>query len=336
MRARSYLLKEVDSPSLGRAGARTPLPCLFSNNSNERGKIEPESRLHLLTGNHRKTAEALRRNIQIMAEKYGVERLGFLTLTTPDDVTPKEYQRRFNSLRAGVLHERYGDRIKIVERGKTSGRFHGHLLVVLPFDIRTGCNFEEFAKGVYTSAPQALREEWAFLRGVLPGYSFGRHELLPVKSTADGIAFYLGKYVSKHVDGRKPEDKGVRLVEYGKAARCWNSRFAWHTPKAMLWRAKVAAVGSAMRLPDDDMGKALGRNWAFKNMLIFRRVLLGPEPTPLDLEDIGPDFVKEIQRLGDLRQKIWLTPAEACVEIGLQEYERRQRRAQGKKHEIHD
>lgn len=320
--SRAYTLENHGkTPVSGRA----PLPCLFSNNSNEGDKTELERRCNLLTGNHRKTAEALRQNIQIMADRHGIEHLGFLTLTTPDDVSPKEYQRRFNSLRAGVLQSRYGDRIKIVERGKSSGRFHGHLLVVLAFDIRTGCNFEQFANSDYSSAPAALRSEWAFLRSVLPKYGFGRHELLPVKSTAEGIAFYLGKYVSKHVDGRREEDKGVRLVEYGKGARNWNSRFAWNTAKAKLWRAKNAAVGSAMRLPDENMGKALGKNWAFRHRMIFRRVVLNGQPSKLDLEDIGPDFLKEIQRLGDagLGHLLWLSPEQACVEIGNQIEERK-------------
>lgn len=305
-----------------------PLPRLFSNNSNgqrETVEAETQKKLNFLTGNHRKTAESLRQNIQIMAADYGIEHIGFLTLTTPDDVTPKEYQRRFNSLRAGVLDDWCGDRIKIVERGKKSGRFHGHLLVVLGFDIRTGCNFAEFAQGNYSSAPLELRKAWAFLREILPKYGFGRHELLPVKSSADGIAFYVGKYVSKHVDGRKLEDKGVRLVEYGKGARHWNSRFAWNTDKAKLWRAKVGAIGAVMRVPESDgLGKALGKSWAFRHRLIFRRTVFNGNPSPFDLEP-DQDFMKEIYRLIDDGQgaHIWLSPEEACTEIGNQIEERK-------------
>jgi len=308
------------------------LPCLFSNKCNEGEKTveaETSKKINFLTGNHRKTAEALRQNIQVMAEDYGVEHIGFLTLTTSDDVSPKEYQRRFKSLRTGVLDEWCGDRIKIVERGKTSGRFHGHLLVVLPFDIRTGCNFQEFAKGDYRSAPPELRKAWAFLRETLPKYGFGRHELLPVKSTAEGIAFYVGKYVSKHVDGRKPEDKGVRLVEYGKGARHWNSRFAWNTPKAKLWRAKVGAVGAVMGLSESEgMNKALGKGWAYRHRMIFRRVQLGETLSALDIADVGPEFMKEIYRLIALGQggRIWLSPEDACTEIGLQIEERKHAR----------
>ena len=257
-----------------------------------------------------------------MAQKYGVERMGFLTLTTPDEVSPKEYQRRFNSLRTHVLHDRYGDRIKIVERGSKSGRFHGHLLVVMPFDIRTGCDFQEFAQGNYKSAPQALRDEWAFLRECLPKFGFGRHELLPVKSTADGIAFYVGKYVSKHVDARRKEDKGVRLVEYGKAARNWNSRFAWNTPRSRYFRQKLAAIGKEMKVEDGGMSAALGRNWCYKFRFIIRRTILAKQPHAFDMGPWPEDFAKEIGRICRAQEIIFLTPLEAVIEIGLQDTER--------------
>lgn len=35
------------------------------------------------------------------------------------------------------------------------------------------------------------------------------------------------------------EDKGVRLVEYSRGARIANTRFAWMSPSAKLWRQKL-------------------------------------------------------------------------------------------------
>ena len=43
---------------------------------------------------------------------------------------------------------------------------------------------------------------------------FGRHELIPVRSTEDGIARYVGGYVSKWVNNRREENKGLRFVRY--------------------------------------------------------------------------------------------------------------------------
>ena len=81
------------------------LPCLKSNNSTDR---DTDAAAHRLTGGHMRTAFALEENVKLMAENFGINRLGFLTLTFADLVTSiKEAQRRFNSLRTHVLSVRY-------------------------------------------------------------------------------------------------------------------------------------------------------------------------------------------------------------------------------------
>ena len=86
--------------------------------------------------------------------------------------------------------------------GKRRGAWHLHVLVLLPYDIRTGVDF----------APPYLRAVWRELRIKCKAYGFGRHELLPIKSNADAMAQYIGKYISKHLGSRKDEDKGKRLI----------------------------------------------------------------------------------------------------------------------------
>jgi len=65
-------------------------------------------------------------------------------------------------------------------------------------DIRSGADFQAFKRRDYRSANSALRVEWAFWRQTCPKYRFGRHKLMPFKSTAEGIARYVGKYISKY------------------------------------------------------------------------------------------------------------------------------------------
>ena len=84
--------------------------------------------------------------------------------------------------------------------------------MLLPYDIRTGVDFTQFALGRYSSAPPYLRAVWRELRIKCKAYGFGRHELLPIKSNADAMAQYIGKYISKHLGSRKDEDKGKRLI----------------------------------------------------------------------------------------------------------------------------
>jgi hypothetical protein len=187
-----------------------------------------------------RTAYALTLNVAHLAQVHGLERLGFLTLTFADHVTSiKEAQRRFNSLNSHVLKSRYRASIAVVERQK-SGRLHFHLLVAMGADVRTGVSFDAFNLGDYRTAGPALRAEWSFWRKTAKLYRFGRTELLPVKSTADGISRYVGKYIAKHIGARCEADKGAKLVRYSQGAKCANTQFAWVSPRAWLWRKKLA------------------------------------------------------------------------------------------------
>lgn len=238
-----------------------PLPCLNSNNCTE-GEGQDHQKLQ---GNHRKTAFALAFNVRELCRKHGVERVGFLTLTFADHVIcPKAAQRRFHSLKTHVLDVRYSSWIRVFERQK-SGRIHYHLLVVLKDDIRTGADFEAFERGDYRTANPLLRAEWAFWRKTAKAYGFGRTELLPVKSTADGIGAYVGKYIAKHIEARPESDKGVRLVSFSRGAGAANSRFAWASPRSWLWRQKLAMVAERYGFRTfKHFETAVGKCWAHK------------------------------------------------------------------------
>lgn len=280
----SINLPSADAPS------GVALPCLFSNNSTEpdsgcglserleyaQGMASESSSLHVVGGlklsqQQKKSASALAWNVKHFVGQFGLEHVGFLTLTFPDDVkSPKEAQRRFNSLRTHVLAERYRAHIRVLERHK-SGRIHYHLLIAVASDIRSGADFDAFAVGDYRSASRALRDEWAFWRATAPVYGFGRTELLPIKSTAEGIGRYVGKYIGKHLGQRRPGDKGVRLVEYSRGARMASTRFGWNTPGAAAWRRKVRLFASVMAegmhspepVPFRSFTAVFGPRWAY-------------------------------------------------------------------------
>ena len=176
-------------PAASAAGA-PPLPCLTGTISDEGGKEAQGNKaatLHTMlrdagvSGYWWKAVSTLVERVKELAEDYGLERLGFLTLTFPDDVQgKKEAERRFNNFARRILDSRYQAWIKVFERGAKRNRLHFHLLVVLPFDIRTGFDFEAYqrARAAKTlsqrrywtrmygvSAPEHLRKEWRFLRG---------------------------------------------------------------------------------------------------------------------------------------------------------------------------
>lgn len=245
------------------------LPCLNSNISTE---IPPESFRNLSTQN-KKTAFVLKESVQRLAGQHGIERLGFLTLTFAEHILdPAEAQRRLNSLITHVIKSRYLDYLGVFERQK-SGRIHYHFLVALDKDIRTGFDFEDISKGSYRSASLDLRSEWSFWRKTSKAYGFGRTELLPVKSNIEAMAKYVGKYISKHIEAREYQDKGVRLVRYSRGARAGTTRFQFNTEGSGEWRRKVAVFAEIVRsrYPDEqindvsDLSRVLGPRWAYHN-----------------------------------------------------------------------
>lgn len=259
---------------------RLRLPCLSSNNSTDPRSSRPRlgvaatlESLRALSQQHRKSACALAWNVQALADRHGIEKIGFLTLTFREHITcAREAQRRFNSLATHVLRQRYPEGfVRVVERMK-SGRIHYHLLVVLANDIRTGFDFDAIRVHDYRTASPALRSEWAFWRSTASAYGFGRTELLPVRSTSEGIARYVGKYISKHIAKREERDRGIRLVEYSRGARMCRTRFSWASENAASWRRKLAlfaqivsANNGGLVVRYEDLKTVLGTTWAYRH-----------------------------------------------------------------------
>jgi hypothetical protein len=257
--------RQSGGAAVGARAARSAavLPCLNTNNCNEGKKDRNES----LSAAHRKTAFALKCNVILLIARFGLEDIGFLTLTFARHVVAyKEAQKALHSLMSGVLKKRYAEYIIVMER-MDSGRIHYHLLVVMAQDIRTGFDFAAVKRKDYKSASDYLRREWQFWRKTAPKYGFGRTELLPIKKTADGIAKYVGKYVAKHIGQRLPEDKGARLVRYSKLTNRVGIRFTWASTGAYMWRSKLGAFCRMLGLDSDSYKKSLkawyGKNWVY-------------------------------------------------------------------------
>ena len=265
-----YTPKQVKSSNNQGASAASDLPCLNSNISIENTKNWSKADL---STQHRKSAFVLKLSVEKMAQKYGLEHLGFLTLTFADDVQcHKQAQKRFNSLKTHVLKVRYLDHVGVKERQK-SGRLHYHLLVALKKDIRTNIDFEEFSLGNYKSASKALRSEWTYWRDTSKKYKFGRTELLPIKSNTEAIAKYVGKYIAKHIENRNFNDKGARLTIYSKGSKAGNTRMSFVSDGSTHWRRKIAVFAQIVQTdyPDtpinniSDFTKVLGKNWAYRH-----------------------------------------------------------------------
>ena len=278
--------KQISASKTGAQGAAinaVDVPCLYSHISIE--NTEQEQPFEFTTGRKR-SAFVLAESVENLCKMYGITNVGFLTLTFKKHVLcPKEAQRYLNSLFSNVLKPRYTDYVGVFERTKT-GRIHYHLLVSLPFDIKTGFDFKQIAdtslsRSVrYSSASKELKAEWAFLRKTVVKYGFGpRVELMPVKTNIEAIKFYVGKYIGKSLKASHEaknashgySDKGVRLVRYSKGARAGTTRFAWASSGASSWRNSVEffaeIISRHYEKPVsnvDDLSDILGFRWAYK------------------------------------------------------------------------
>jgi hypothetical protein len=242
---------------------------------------EAPSSENILTGGHKRMSEVIKREILKLAMKFGIERLGFLTLTFAGKAPSiKQALKKFKSICVNALGNRYVRGMRVLERGEENGRVHFHCIVVCGQDIRTGFDFDAVARGDYSSANAYLRGEWAYWRDNAGKYGFGRTELLPVKSTADGIALYVGSYVGKHIRSRFKEDKGARLVgfwgykEYVKDSKTGDlyahmdraacAQFSYNNNGSAIWRWKLAcycAINGAEST--DDLKAVYGSNWGY-------------------------------------------------------------------------
>jgi hypothetical protein len=236
-----------------------------------------------------------------MAETFGDERIGFLTLTVGDPVAGgrfrnlrdrKEAQRRFHSLLTHEISKRFACGVTVTERHKNGG-IHFHLAVACGEDIHGQIDFDacfppKDDKGKpryapdYSTANAAIKREWAFWRRTAKKYGFGRHQLQPMKSNGEALGRYLGKYLSKDWDARLPEDKGARCVRYfghwsketnrkgeRKKAPPNKARFGWLTTRARIWREMLKQVVTVLNyngaeLTEENIKDKLGHRWAWR------------------------------------------------------------------------
>lgn len=277
-------------------------------------------------GRLKKKAETLYLNLSDLVARQGIERVAFMTLTFPDNVTDRvEAQRRFDSLARRLLRGGVGgegvpvvqEYVAAVER-QARGAIHYHLVVAFDEDIRSGFDFAaarrawecrragdmvgslRWQRVAWRSAPQSLRSWWGHLRRRAPGYGFGRCETLPVMSTAEAVGRYVGSYVSSEWRHRQSRDKGLRTIRYALAHRASSVHWTWVHGRAREWRLGCAVLAYVLGV--EDLG-VLGDRWSW-----HWRVVIGALGrhhvtawAALDGADLGGDLehrVSVASRLG--------------------------------------
>ena len=268
------------------ARALPRLPCHESHNCDRKARSDR------LTGGEIRAAESLAGNVAHLAEVCGLERVGMFTITLGDKLSYynpadwKEAQRRLhNWLRKG-LPEVFGASarwLSVVEPQHVRGVIHWHFLIECPDDIRTGFDWKAANGGRWkeTGASPTLRRMWSKLRRSLPRYGLGRHELLPVRSSAEAIASYVGKYIGKtiaqeswheHADGLRRPPK-ARRIRYSLGWRAWTPQYM-SVEAGRKWRVALRAIAAECGAGEDFgfFRRTFGPRWAYH----LRDVILPP------------------------------------------------------------
>lgn len=253
-------------------GELAPLPCHNSNISDG----DPAEPLPQLSPYHQKAAFVLGENVHRFCSLYGLDNCGFLTLTFPDNVQDhKEASRRFNNMNRRFLSTFYGEWIWTRERQKR-GAWHYHLVIECKGDVRTGFDWDEYMQWIsdreqgkrrrLRTGNPFLRSLWDLNNRAFPLYGFGRVELLPIRSTAEAVACYVGKYISKQIVQRPEEDKGVRLVSRSTGFPAGTPKMSWNTEGSKQWRRNLAlfAIHACCCSSYEEFLEKAPRRWAYK------------------------------------------------------------------------
>lgn len=269
----------------GGAAPDAALPCQQSDNCI--GKWNSRNLSADLSPYRKKSRHRLIMAVEWMVKKYGLERVGLLTLSfgvpgsARGSVETRELreqakdlefvQNRWHSFNTNVVSECYQDWICVLEPHK-DGVWHLHVVVVTKEDIRTGTNIEVLSnyrlpywmrRGKHLRN-EALAAEWRALRQVCCKYRFGRVELLPVKKTGPAVARYVAGYLSKSFQFVPPGRKH-RLIRYSRGVSSrLNMRFSVRCVGNLIYRTRLKLAASMLHFEDyEDFADYFGPRWYF-------------------------------------------------------------------------
>lgn len=238
-----------------------------------------------------KRAFALRNNLNAFFDHYGREHCAFFTLSPLAGTEPKELAAKFNDARkrqfAWMLSY-----VRVLEP-RRDGTAHHHYAVATAFDMQPdafdwpafkvcqeqaprrgnppGPLFVEMRRRYSSSATPQLRDCWKENKAVSKAFGFGRVEMLPIRTCAEAMGHYVGKYLESGTHYRNAKWKGARRVEYDrKESLLWKScgsAFGFVSEGSREWRKRVDEMALASCVERDDMvgfRRIFGRTWAYE------------------------------------------------------------------------
>jgi hypothetical protein len=261
--------------------------------------------INQIPARYRKKMFTLRIRIEWMVARYGVNHVGLQTMTIRENVTDrKEFERRFKSIATNAFPKIYLEWLRVFER-QQRGAWHAHVVVVTKDDIRTGTDVvglnqllkdkrdrkisqATYYAGIKRMASENLRNIWKEFRRLCglkefqsrrrkgKYYKFDACHLLPIINSAQALAAYVSKYISKGFGQRRPEDKGMRLVGCTRnVSRLCNERFSWANGGGKLHRLKLGVLAGLLKFNSlDDFKENFGSKWAYHLQPILAPIVL--------------------------------------------------------------
>lgn len=280
--------------------------------------------LNKLLGSSKKSSEALYQQIVAYGNKFGVEKLAFLTVTFAGGEAPtmEHAMKCFKVFMNSFLRRRYVAGVRVTERGDKTGRLHFHLVIVMDQDVRTGFDFSKTTfKSENPTASQYFRCEHEAIKAALQKYGFGPvHWFEPAKESLEALARYVAAYVAKNISKRLPGDKKARLWGcWGEVTRACSCQFARVTPNRWLWGQKVKIwAASHGFMEGEEMGQSFdvmdrlksvfGARWCFH----FQKDILAVDIKEHGLQYKSPESEKEDRKLLD---EIWVSRVQEYSDI---------------------
>ena len=277
--------------------SRSDLPCLNRVNSSLSINTGLEEKEEKPSSAQIRTSRGLEENIKAWETMFGLDRMGFLTVTCKENIRcKKEYARRWkrfnNHLQACGIEKVL---VKVDEPQKR-GAWHSHAIVLLSSDIRTGFNWEHYKharqidqiiykQGGYKNAPKQLRDfhsqstaryassanpllrsVWHRIRKASKKSGFGRCEVMPIQHSK-ACGQYASKYLKKGFSVKTPETYRMRKINYCRGvARRVASQFRWAMGKSQEWRKNLGAFARYHGIREGDfteMARKFGKKWAY-------------------------------------------------------------------------
>lgn len=227
----------------------------------------------------------------------GVRHLAFVTLTFRDAVEVAEAQRRWDIFNTNFLRHHRGVDWVCVGEMQRRGVPHYHLVMRLPWDVRTGFDFSKPhpQKGMIEQGlDPRVWEFWKQTKRALRSSRFGEMaHMQPVKGSAS-ICKYVAKYIGKDDENALlsgvPWPKHSRRVRMSQGFRVVGAigTFAW-VNAGREWRFFLARVAAVLDATEETFGRLVVPNWSYKLLQMMEsNEDLDPRDAAAKLSRLGP------------------------------------------------